>query len=171
MSAFPVRRLFLLLVLFLALSMPLAWLWLEWGQAYYVRLLRALLAPLYRAIGLRHQVGGPVVPRLVSLVPFLVLMAITPAIRWRRRWVGSLVGVAVILGFHLVLFVMVDASYSVLGRSRRALARIVPFLLVNDGLPFLVWLFFARDFLRQLVPALGEGPAGGSGPQSGSGRR
>ena len=171
MSAVPVRRLLLLLGLFLALSMPLAWLWLEWGQAYYVRLLRVLLHPVYRAIGLRHEVGGPVAPRLVSLVPFLVLMAITPAMSWRRRWVGALVGVAVILGFHLVLFVMVDAAYAVLGRNRRALSRIVPFLLVNDGLPFLVWLFFARDFLRQLVPALGEEAPGARGPQPPPGRR
>jgi hypothetical protein len=35
---------------------------------------------------------------------------------------------------------------------------------VNDGIPFLVWIFFARDFLRQIVPALGERPPGGAGP-------
>lgn len=166
MSGVPVRRLLLLLALFFALSVPLSWLWLEWGQALYLRLLGALLAPVYRAIGLHRQGGGPVVPRLVSLVPFLVLMAITPAMSWRRRWVGSLVGVAVILAFHLLLFVMVDAAYAVLGRSRRALAQIVPLLLVNDGIPFLIWIFFARDFLRQLVPALAERPADGAGPQS-----
>src|SRR5262245_49767563 len=172
MSAVPVRRLLLLLLLFLALSMPLAWLWLEWGQAYYVWLLRAILDPVYRAIGLRHQGGGPVVPRLVSLVPFLVLMAIRPSLGWRRRCVGALVGALLIAGFHLLLFLFVDASYAVLGRSRRALARIVPFLLVNDGIPFLIWIFFARDFLRQLVPALAGRPADGSGPQSGPpGRR
>jgi len=167
MSAVPLRRLLLLLVLFLALSMPLAWLWLEWGQVYYVRLLRTLLDPVYRAIGLRHQVGGPVAPRLVSLVPFVVLMAITPGLSWRRRWVGSLVGVAAIVAFHLVLFLMVDASYAVLGRRRRALTRIVPFLLVNDGIPFLVWLFFARDFLRRVVPGLAErsGRDAGASPQ------
>ena len=164
MSAVPVRRLLLLLLLFLALSMPLAWLWLEWGQPVYVRLLRAMLDPIYHAIGLHHQGAGPVAPRLVSVVPFLVLMAITPAMSWRRRWVGALVGMAVILGFHLFLFAMVDAVYSVLGRNRRALSRIVPLLLVNDGIPFLVWLFFARDFLRQIVPALGERPQGGAGP-------
>jgi hypothetical protein len=164
LSAVPIRRLLLPLVLFFALSMPLAWLWLEWGQAVYVRLLRAMLDPIYHAIGLHHQGAGPVAPRLVSVVPFLVLMAITPAMSWRRRWVGALVGMAVILGFHLFLFVMVDAVTSVLGRNRRALSRIVPLLLVNDGIPFLIWIFFARDFLRQIVPALGERPPGGAGP-------
>jgi len=170
-SGVPGRRLLLLLALFFALSVPLSWLWLEWGQALYLRLLHALLSPIYRAIGLHRQGGGPVVPRLVSLVPFLVLMAITPAMSWRRRWIGALVGVAVILAFHLLLFVMVDAAYAVLGRNRRALSRIVPFLLVNDGIPFLVWIFFARDFLRQLVPALGEGAPGARGPQPPPGRR
>ena len=171
MSAVPVRRLLLLVVLFLALTMPLAWLWLGWGQPHYVRLLRGMLAPVYRAIGLEPQGGGPVQPRLVSLVPFLVLMAITPTLSWRRRSAGALIGVVLIVSFHLFLFLMVDANYAVLGRTRRALARIVPLLLLNDGLPFLLWIFFAREFLRQFVPAFGEGPAGGPGPHSGPGRR
>jgi hypothetical protein len=112
-------------------------------------------------------------PRLVSIVPFVVLMAITPGLTWRRRAVGSLVGLLLIACFHLALFTLVDASYAVLGRSRRALTKIVPFLLINDGLPLLIWLFFARDFLRRLVPAFGEPAEGSSGPpaQGPPGRR
>jgi hypothetical protein len=156
MSAVPVRRLLLLLALFFALTMPLAWLWLEWGETTYARFLLRLLDPLYDAIGLRHRPGGPVAPRLVSIVPFVVLMAITPGLGLRKRIVGLLVGLLLIASFHLLLFVLVDAVHAVLGRNRRALAKIVPFLLINDGIPFLVWLFFARDFLRRLVPAFGE---------------
>jgi hypothetical protein len=149
-------RLLLLLLLFFALTAPLAWLWLGFGQRLYARLLLAMLEPVYDAIGMRHQRGGPVAPRFVSLVPFLVLMAITPGLGWRRRVIGSLVGVALIACFHLLFFALVDAAYQVLGRTRRALTKIVPFLLINDGLPFLVWLFFARDFLRRVVPGFGE---------------
>jgi len=149
----------LLLLLFFALTLPLAWLWIEWGEGVYARFLLGLLEPGYAAIGLRHQRGGPVAPRLVSLVPFVVLMAITPGMGWRRRAVGTLVGLAVILCFHLLLFLLVDSAYVVLGRTRRALTKIVPFLLINDGIPFLIWLFFAREFLRDLVPALAERPA------------
>ena len=78
-----------------------------------------------------------------------------------------LVGLVLIAVFHLGFFVLVDSAYAVLGRSRRALTKIVPFLLVNDGLPFLIWIFFARDFLRELVPALAEPRRGG--PPSGPG--
>ena len=38
---------------------------------------------------------------------------------------------------------------------------IYDFGVTDDGIPFLVWLFFARNFLRRLVPALAE-PAQGS---------
>jgi len=154
----PARRLLLLLALFFAGTMPLVWLWLEWGERAYASLLWALLDPLYDAMGLRHVRGGPVAPRLVSIVPFVVLMAITPGLAWRRRATGTLVGLAVIVAFHLLLFVLVDSAYVVFGRGRKALSRIVPFLLVNDGIPFLVWLFFARDFLRQVVPGFRETP-------------
>ena len=152
----PPRRLLPLLGLFFALTLPLAWLWLEWGEKAYAGILWWILDPVYDALGLRHQRRGPVGPRLVSVVPFVVLMAITPGMAWRRRVAGCLVGLALIACFHMLLFVFVDSTYAVLGRNRRALAKIVPFLLINDGIPFLVWLFFARDFLRQLVPGLRE---------------
>jgi len=161
MSAVAVRRLLLLLLLFVVLTMPLAWLWLQWGEAVYVRLLRDILDPLYDAMGLRPHRGGPVIPRLVSIVPLTVLMAITPGMSWRRRVVGVLVGLLVCAFFHLLLFVLVDAAYAVLAQRPRARqTKIVPFLQIYDGIPFVVWLFFARDFLRRLVPAFGE-PANG----------
>ncbi|TFG94203.1 MAG: hypothetical protein E4H11_07205 [Myxococcales bacterium] len=173
MSAVPLRRLLLLFLLFGVLTMPLAWLWLQWGEGVYVRLLWKLLDPLYDSLGLRHQRGGPVAPRLISIVPFVVLMVITPGMRWRRRLVGTLIGLLAIACFHLLLFLLVDSVYVVLGRNRRALAKIVPLLLINDGIPFLVWLFFARDFLRRLVPAFGEPGKGPPSPpaQGPSGRR
>ena len=170
MSAVPVRRLLLLVLLFLALTLPLVWLWLQWGEAVYVHLLRQILRPLYHAMGLHPQRGGPVIPRLVSIVPLTVLMAITPRMSWRRRVVGVLVGLLVCALFHLLLFVVVDAAYAVLGGKPRARqTKIVPFLQIYDGIPFVVWLFFARDFLRSLVPALGEPAKGPAGPPAAAG--
>lgn len=156
------RRLLKLLLAFLALTMPLAWLWLEWGEGAYVHLLWKVLRPAYDWMGLPHRRGGPVAPRLVSIVPFVVLMAITPGMGWRRRLRGIAIGLLVIAIFHLLLFVLVDSAYAVLGRSRRALAKIVPFLVINDGIPLVIWIFFARDFLRQLIPAFGERARGQS---------
>jgi len=152
----PTRHLLLLLLLFFVLTVPLSWWWLDSGQGFYARFLLAILDPVYDAMGMRHQRGGPAAPRFVSLVSFVVLMAITPGMGWRSRLLGLLLGIALIAGFHMLLFVLVDMAYVVLGRSRRALTKIVPFLLINDGLPFVVWVVFARDFLRRVVPGLGE---------------
>jgi hypothetical protein len=152
----PARRLLVLLLAFVGLTAPLAWLWLAFGEERYARVLLAILDPVYDALGVRHRRGGPVAPRLVSLVPFAALMAITPGMGLRRRVAGTLVGLAVIAGLHLLLFLLVDSAYAAFGRSRRALTMIVPLLLVNDGIPLLVWLFFARDFLRRVVPGLAE---------------
>ena len=169
MSAVPTRRLLRLLLLFFALTLPLAWLWDRWGQDPYIRFLWAIREPLYDAIGLRPRRGSPVGPRPFAIVSFVALMVITPGMSRRRRVVGSLVGFAVIAGFHLLFLVVGDVAYTAFGRSRRALTKIVPFLLINDGIPFLVWLFFARDFLRQLVPAFGEPARESSGPPGSAG--
>jgi len=164
MSAVPVRRLLRLLLLFFALTLPLAWLWDRWGQDVYIRLLWAIREPLYDVLGLHPRRGNPVGPRPFAIVSFAVLMLITPGMSWRRRAIGSVVGLALIVGFHLLFLLVSDLAYSAFGRSRRALTKIVPFLLINDGIPFLVWIWLARDFLRRSIPALAEPtqPAQGS---------
>jgi hypothetical protein len=150
------RRALVLVLLFFALTVPLSWLWLEWGQRHYGTLLFSILDPLYEATGIRRERGNPVAPRLVGLVPFLVLMAITPALPWRRRLIGAAVGVGLLVGFHLILMIVVDIAYTGFGRTRRAIATFVPLLIINDGLPLLVWIVCARDFLRRVVPGLAE---------------
>lgn len=159
------RRLLGLVLVFFALTIPLAWLWLEWGQDLYTRFVYSLLRPLYALLDIRPAERGPVQPRLVSLIPFLVLMAITPSLgRWRRIW-GSLIGVVTLVLFHLILLTVVDAAYGSHGAGTRAVATFFPILLINDGLPFLVWLVAARDFLRDIVPGLGEGAGAEAAPE------
>jgi hypothetical protein len=152
-------RLLVLVLVFFALTIPLAWLWLEWGQDFYTRFIAALLGPIYEILGIQRAKRGPVEPRLVSLVPFLVLMAITPSIGWQRRVWGSVFGIGALVAFHLVLLTAVDAAYARHGAGTRAVATFFPVLLINDGLPFLVWLVVARDLLRDIVPGLGEAAA------------
>lgn len=143
------KRLLLVLAEFVALSVPLTWAWLTWGKALYLELLVGLLETL-GAAPVRHGMGG-VSLRFVSHVPFAVLMLITPELSARRRLVGWAIGASLIVASHLLLLFLVDAAFA---SGRRVVPSILPLVLLVDGLPFLIWLVLARDFLRSLVPGL-----------------
>jgi hypothetical protein len=158
-----VRRLLLLLVLFFALSIPLAWLWREWGVARYVVFLLKISRALHDALGwpFTGKGAGGLSLRFVSHIPFLVLVLLTPGLSGRRRLTGALVGSAVITAMHLFLITLTNAAFLV---GRGAVFKVFPFIFVMDGLPLIIWMVVARDFLRTLVPGLREEPRTGETP-------
>jgi hypothetical protein len=156
-------RLLLLLVLFFALTIPLAWLWQERGAARYVAFLFAVLRPLHDALGwpFAGKGGGGLSLRFVSHVPFLILVLLTPGLSWRRRVLGGLLGSAFITATHLFIITLANLAFLAGGGVFR---KIAPFVLIMDGLPLLAWLVVARDFLRTVVPGLREEPRTGEIP-------
>jgi hypothetical protein len=97
--------------------------------------------------------GGGLSLRFMSHVPFLVLVLLTPGLSWRRRVLGGLLGSAFIAATHLFMITLVNAAFLGGGGVFR---KVAPFILIMDGMPILAWLVVARDFLRDLVPGLGE---------------
>jgi hypothetical protein len=153
----PLRRLLLLLVLFFAFSIPLAWLWREWGLLRYLAFLLEILRALHEAMGwpfTAKGIGGLSL-RFVTHVPFLVLVLLTPGLSGRRRLMGALVGSAVITAMHLFTMTLMSAAFLA---GRGAVFKMFPLIFVMDGLPLIIWMAVARDFLRTLIPGLGEEP-------------
>jgi hypothetical protein len=158
-----VRRILILLLEFVALSAPLTWLWLGWGLDAYIDLLFGLLQPIYRAFGGAHAGGTPAGHRYLSYVPFLVLMSITPGMALRRRLLAIAGGCVLLLLSHVLLTVAVDWAHARYGDSARAASALFPFLLVADGLPFLIWYLLFRPFLHSLVSPPAHAPDAGGG--------
>ena len=155
------KRILLLFLEFVVLTVPLTWVWRTYLNEGYDALLFDILDALYQKIGGSHAGRGPAGHRFVSYVPFLVLVAITPALSLRRRIWGGVLGSFAIFVSHLVMLFISDAAYTIQGGGSDAVATIFPFLLLTDGLPLLIWFVLARDFLRTIVPGLGEEtPAG-----------
>jgi hypothetical protein len=144
---------------FFALTLPLTWLWMEWGRDHYARFLIGLAEQIFE-IGRSGSAarGSAAGARFVSVVPFVVLMAVTPGLSWRRRLLGTLAGLAFLVAVHLCLLLLVDAVEAQYGRGRRSIKRFFPFLIVADGVPLLLWLILARDFLASAIPGFAEEP-------------
>lgn len=150
------RRILILLLEFVALSAPLTWLWLAWGMDAYIDFLFGLLRPVYRAFGAVHAGGSAAGYRYLSYVPFAVLMSITPGMALRRRLLATAGGMVLLLLSHVAVTVAVDLAHERYGDSARAASALFPFLLMADGLPFLIWYLFFRPFLHSLVSAAGD---------------
>jgi len=153
-------RFLLLLVLFFALTIPLAWLWHEWGITRYVAFLFAIMQKLHDTLGwpFAGKGGGGLALRFVSHVPFLILVLLTPGLSWRRRILGGLLGSVFIASTHLFVITLVNAAFLAGGGVFR---RVAPFVLIMDGMPLFAWLVVARDFLGNVVPGLREEPPTG----------
>jgi len=74
------RRLLLLVFLFFVLTIPLAWLWHEWGVQRYVAFLFAIMLKLRDTVGwpFAGKGGGGLSLRFISHVPFVILVLLTP---------------------------------------------------------------------------------------------
>jgi hypothetical protein len=141
------RQLFLLLLEFLAITLPLAWLWQAGGREAYLAFFQWAAGPALEGLGVERFPRVIVRNRFLNFLPFVALMLITPGMRLRRRCVGTAVGLALIF---VVQIGFAAAAYHVrvrYGTSPRAYSALFPALLFSDSFPFLLWAVIAKDFV------------------------
>ncbi len=137
------RRAILLTLSFVALTLALTWLWLNGGGRLYADAITPIARGIYDAIGL-EGFGTMRRLRFINLVPFTSLMLLTPGLDWRRRLGGLGIGWLVLVASHIALNGLAIAS--------RAKGQLPPTAaLASDALPFLLWMVFARDFVRETM--------------------
>ena len=70
------------ILVFLGLSLPLTWVWLDWGQRWYGRNFGKLALPIYGLFGATSVMPMGSRQRFINYLPFLILMLVThfPAI-------------------------------------------------------------------------------------------
>ena len=145
------RPLVRLLLELAALSLPLTWLWLAWGQGAYEGFFAEAARPLLAALGMEAVPDSPARRRFVSYVPFLVLMLVTPGLAWRRRLGGILLGVPLIFLCHVGLVGVEALSHTRHRPTPDSFSMVFPAALFADAFPFALWALFASDVLRRLL--------------------
>ena len=141
----------LILIEFVAITVPLVWWWTHGGFEAYHEIFKRLAFPLLQEMGVTHVSQGLVRDRLIGFIPFTALMLVTPKIALKRRLVGLAVGYGVIFFSHLLLSYWSWVAFSRDGRSTGSMATYFPALVINDAVPFVLWAFFANRFLLGLL--------------------
>ena len=146
------RRTLLITLELFAISAPLAWLWLSHLRYVYADFFRAVATPFFDFLGM----GGILIAyrtRFINVVPFIVLMVVTPGLSLRRRSLGTLLGLLVLFCGHLVFTWLAGITPRPTSRGFAANAYTIRLggMLFSDSLPFLVWATIATRQLRGLA--------------------
>jgi hypothetical protein len=145
------KRVVLLALEVVAVTIPLTWLWLVWGREVYHGVFVQLAGPVPGWFGLPSYRLIAVPQRFINYVPFLTLMIVTPRLSPARRVLGTIVGFGLIFLGHLAFYVVSVAVYAEHGMTPRAISALFPLLLLSDSLPFILWAIIARGVLRDAV--------------------
>lgn len=156
-------RIFLGVLAFVVLTVPLTWLWVAGVQDTYTDVFSTVAGPLLHAAGVVDVPESPARKRFISYVPFLVLMAITPRLSLQRRVLGLLLGLPAIFLCHVGL-VLVESFAESGGRpTQDAFSTVFPAAMFADAFPFILWALIANRVLRDVLGGALEGRASGPG--------
>ena len=128
---------------FVALTVPLTWLWVTGGREMYGSVLGPVSNFVYDLLG-AEGVKPVWRERYINYVPFVSLILLTPRLSWKSRLQGLAIGLVLILVAHIA---MNWISFSIRGRGPfpRYLA------VFSDALPFFLWAALAREFVGDLA--------------------
>ncbi len=144
-------RLLLPLAKFIAVTVPLTWLWLEGGREAYHRLFIDVAHPMLVGLGWPKSQLGSVPQRFISYVPFLALMLITPGITMSRRFWGTVIGCFLLFLSHAGFVLASIVAYDHYGETPDAIRAVFGVMLLLDSFPFILWAVICWGVIRNVV--------------------
>jgi hypothetical protein len=153
------KRLLLTLLKITVVSVPLTWIWMEWGREAYGELFIRLSLPIYGLFGLTTVIPEGARDRFINYLPFLILMIITPRMSLKRRVIGTLTGfVLLFLGHVAFAYIASTAINPDNTINSRGFRKIVAANGFSDAAPFILWVVIAKQWVWESAGRLFSAP-------------
>ena len=140
------EKLWIFILKFGLISVPLFVLWYWKGEDYYLVVLNYTLTfLLIKLAGFNLQYFPAPKDIFNNLIPFISLMIITRGIHYKKRLLWLAEGLLILIGWHMVLTEIVyflNEKYTIDSQAYDKLS--VPFFLFSETLPFILWIIFAK---------------------------
>jgi len=144
-------KFFLLLIAF---SLLLFWLWMEWGQTNYQKLMGAVIVPAAKVLGEKELNLFVLKAHYMNAVPFIALILATPALGWKKRLAALAFGLMLLFVWHLFFSLVLNHYQALWGSDRRFYRLFIPTISVNSAVPVILWLILAwkggKDLLGEI---------------------
>jgi len=149
------EKLWLFIVKFSLASVVLFALWYFTGAlerrgapqepGWYLMFLNHLMSfLLIKVAGLNIRYFPAPKPVLLNLIPFISLMIITMDIKWKTRLYKLVLGLVILIGWHMLLTMLVYLLHEGYQMPAQAYEKLsVPLYLFSGTLPFILWILFA----------------------------
>lgn len=149
------RKHFRIALELVVLSVGLSWLWLSYGKYVYAEFFGSFARGFFDSIG-REDIVVAYRDRFINIIPFVVLMAVTPGLSVLRRSLGTLLGLVALFCGHLVLTWLagITPRPSGGGFTFDAFTIRLAAMLFSDSFPFLLWAVIAARQVRGLAGRL-----------------
>ena len=146
------EKLWLFIIKFLLISIPLFALWHWKGQSYYLVFLKHTLTLILIKIAGFSITGFPApVDIFNNLIPYASLMLITRGIRLKTRIIWLAEGLLILIAWHMILteaIYIIHVNYQIDSQAYEKLS--IPLFLFSETLPFLLWILFAQKQIAGL---------------------
>lgn len=144
----------LLIFLFklISLTLVLGYFWFTGWQVRYPDWLDPIAMPFFKLVGVKRWWLALVVEHFTNIIPYIALVLSVPDHfrEWRRGLLALFGGCAVIILGHLILSWAVYYFNLDYGMSKSFYRIILPFYILNDALPFVLWIAFYPHMLTRL---------------------
>ena len=146
------KDLWLFLLKLIPLTLVLGYFWFTNWQVRYPDWLDPIALPFFKLVGVRKWWLALVVEHFTNIIPYIALVLSVPdhIKEWKRGLLALFGGMAIIILGHLCLSWAVYYFNLDYGMSKSFYRIILPFYLLNDALPLILWLSFYPHMLSRL---------------------
>ena len=146
------RKLALFLAKLAVFSVVLCYVWFKGLQEAYPEILSPIAIHIIAWFGAKKWLLFLLMDHFTNLIPFIALVAATPLffVRWRKTLTVVLVGLSTMVVLHLAISIVFYHFYEAYGFSETFYKLTVPVYLINDALPFVLWILFYHGMLGEL---------------------
>ena len=152
------EKLWLFIVKFILVSAPLFLLWHWKGEGWYLVFLNHVCTFLFiRILGFDIRFFAPPAPVLLSLLAFVSLMIIAIGMSVRAKALRLLVGLLIMVFWHVILVEAVYLLHEGPGVPSPAFEKLSgPLYIFTGALPFVLWILLAQEQVTGLFQSRKE---------------
>jgi hypothetical protein len=146
----------LFLIKLVVSSVVLGYLWFAFAQSAYPYFLKPVAIPFFQMVGVKTWRLTILIDHFSNIIPYIALIIATPGFidNWKKSILTLLGGLIILMICHLLLSWLDYHFWAKYQTSKTFFRHIFHFYILNDALPFGLWILLYPRVLPQVFSFL-----------------